>query len=89
VAAQVAVQAGDENLTVVREKEKNQLAGLPDIILAETQRDAAGVSLVQAIYDYYVATAALERAIGVNDPFYIPSVPGAKKAAPAPDAPKP
>ncbi len=84
VAAQVAVTSGDENLTVVREKEKNQLAGLPDIIAAETQRDAAGVSLVQAIYDYYVATAALQRAVGVNDPTFLPRVPKAPHAQPAP-----
>lgn len=87
VAAQVAVDSGTENLTVVRAKELNQLAGLPDVIAAETQLDAAGVSLVQAIYDYYVATAALTRSIGVNDPTYLPRVPGVKKALPAPPSP--
>jgi outer membrane protein len=89
VAAQVAVDAGTENLTVVRAKELNQLAGLVDVIAAETQLDAAGVSLVQAIYDYYVASAALERSIGVNDPTYIPNVPKAKKPIPAPPSPTP
>ena len=89
VAAQVAVDAGTENLTVVRAKELNQLAGLVDVIAAETQLDAAGVSLVQAIYDYYVANAALARSIGVNDPTYLPKVPGTKKALPAPPSPTP
>ncbi len=89
VAAQVAVDSGTENLTVVRAKELNQLAGLVDVIAAETQLDAAGVSLVQAIYDYYVAHAALERSIGVNDPTYVPKVPGTKKALPAPPSPTP
>jgi outer membrane protein len=77
-AAQVALDAGEENLKVVRAKELNQLAGLPDIIAAERQRDAAGISLVQAIYDYYVATAALKRSIGVNDLAYHVNVPNAK-----------
>jgi outer membrane protein len=89
VAAQVAVDAGTENLTVVRAKELNQLAGLVDVIAAETQLDAAGVSLVGAIYDYYVAGAALERSIGVNDPSYVPNVPGTKRATPAPPSPTP
>ena len=80
VAAQVALDAGEENLKVVRAKQLNQLAGLPDIIAAERQRDAAGISLVQATYDYYVATAALQRSVGVNDPWYRPNVPGAKAA---------
>ncbi len=78
VASQVALDAGEENLKVVRAKELNQLAGLPDVIAAERQRDAAGVSLVEATYDYYVATAALQRSIGVNDPWYQARVPGAK-----------
>ena len=89
VAAQVAVDSGTENLTVVRAKELNQLAGLVDVIAAETQLDTAGVSLVQAIYDYYVAHAALERSIGVNDPTYVPKVPGTKKPLPAPPSPTP
>lgn len=87
VAAQVAFDAGQENLNVVRAKEQNQLAALPDIIDAERQLDTAGISLVQAIYDYYVADAALQRNIGVNDPVYVPKVPGAKPPIPGPKVP--
>ncbi len=87
VAAKIALDAGEQNLTVVREKQQNQLASLPDIIVAERQRDTAGVSLVEAIYDFYVGNATLERSIAVNDPGYLPKVPGIRAPTRAPVVP--
>jgi outer membrane protein TolC len=77
-AAQLAVQAAQQNYDVALEKQKNALVNIPEVTLAENNLVIARVALVQAIYDYYVADAQLKRATGVNDPVFLPRVPGAK-----------
>jgi outer membrane protein len=80
-AAQVAVQAAQQNYEVALEKQRNQLVNIPEVTLAENQLVIARVSLVQAIYDFYIADAQLKRATGVNDPVFLPRVPGARPPA--------
>jgi TolC family type I secretion outer membrane protein len=70
VAAQAAVRAGDVNYQAELEKQKEGLVNVLDVLNAEVQRVTAEVSLVQATYDYYIAQAQLERALGTNDPAY-------------------
>jgi outer membrane protein len=77
-SAQIAVQAAQQNYDVALEKQKNALVNIPEVTLAENNLVIAKVSLVQAIYDFYVADAQLKRATGVNDPVFLPRVPGAK-----------
>lgn len=80
-SAQLAVAAADQNYKVALEKQQNQLVNIPEVTLAENQLVNAKVSLVQAIYDYYISDSQLKRAIGVNDPVFLPKVPGAKPPA--------
>ena len=77
-ASLLAVQAAQQSYDVALEKQKNQLVNIPEVTLAENQLVAARVALVQAVYDFYIADAQLKRAIGVNDPVFLPKVPGAK-----------
>lgn len=78
IAAQVAVQAAKVSYQVALEKQKNQLVNIPEVIIAQDQLATANIALVQAIYDFYVADAQLKRATAVNDPVFLPKVPGAK-----------
>jgi len=77
-AAQLAVAAAQQNYEVALEKQKNALVNIPEVTLAENNLVIAKVSLVQAIYDFYVSDAQLKRATGVNDPVFLPRVPGAR-----------
>ena len=77
-ASLLAVQAAQQSYEVALEKQKNQLVNIPEVTLAENQLVNARVALVQAVYDFYIADAQLKRAIGVNDPVFLPKVPGAK-----------
>lgn len=77
-AGQIAVQAAQQGYDVALEKQKNQLVNIPEVTLAENNLVIAKVALVQAIYDFYVADAQLKRATAVNDPVFLPRVPGAK-----------
>lgn len=77
-AAQLAVDAAVNNFKVAQEKQKNGLVNIPEITLAANQLVNANVSRVQAVYDFYIADAQLKRATGINDPVFLPRVPGAK-----------
>ncbi len=77
-ASLLAVQAAQQSYEVALEKQKNQLVNIPEVTLAENQLVNARVALVQAVYDFYIADAQLKRATGVNDPVFLPKVPGAK-----------
>ncbi|MCW3052876.1 MAG: outer membrane protein, partial [Chthonomonadales bacterium] len=76
-AAQLAVKAAQQSYDVALEKQKNALVNIPEVTLAENNLVIAKVSLVQAIYDFYVADAQLKRSTGINDPVFLPRVPGA------------
>ena len=82
IATQLAVQAAQLGYEVALEKQKQQLVNIPEVINAEVQLINAQVSSVQAIYDFYIADAALQRDIGINDPVFVPKVPGAKPPVP-------
>ena len=84
VAAGVAVNAGQLNYNAALEKQRNGLINILDVINAQVQLVNAEVSLVQANYDYYIADAQLLRSVGVNDPGYLPRVPGARPPQPLP-----
>lgn len=80
-AAQLAVAAAEKNYQAAQAKQMNGLVNIPEVTLAENQLVNARVALVQAIYDFYIADAQLKRATGVNDPVFLPNVPGAKPPA--------
>jgi outer membrane protein len=82
LATQLAVQAAQLGYDVALEKQKQQLVNIPEVINAEVQLINAQVAQVQAIYDFYLADAALQRDIGINDPVFVPKVPGAKPPVP-------
>jgi outer membrane protein TolC len=77
-AAQLAVRAAELNYQVAQERQRNGLINVLELINAQVQLTNAEGSFVQAIYDYYISDAQLQRNIGVNDPEYTPKVPGAK-----------
>ncbi len=77
-AAQYAVTAAQKGYDVAVEKQKNALVNIPEVTIAENNLTIAKVALVQAIYDFYVADAQLKRSTGINDPVFLPRVPGAK-----------
>lgn len=85
-ASQTAVAAGQTNYNAALEKQRNGLINIVDVITAEQQLVTAQVNLVQSIYDFYIADAQLKRDIGLNDPQYVPPVPGYKKALAVPAA---
>jgi outer membrane protein TolC len=78
VAAQVAVDAGQINYNVALEKQRNGLINILDVLNAEVLLVTAQVQQVQAIYNFYIADAALQRDIGENDPQFVPNVPAAR-----------
>ncbi len=78
ISSQLAVNAAQQNYDVALEKQRNQLVNIPEVTLAENQLVNARVSLVQAIYDFFISESQLKRAIGVNDPVFLPKVPGAR-----------
>lgn len=86
-AAQKAVEAGQLNYDAALEKQKNGLVNILDVLNAQVQLVNAQVSLVQAIYDYYISEAQLKRNIGINDPVYLPKVPGIKPVSGSLNAP--
>ena len=77
-AAQDAVAAGELNYQAAQAKQQNGLINILEVINAQVQLTTAQVQLVQAIYDYYIADAMLQRDIGLNDPDYSPKIPGPK-----------
>ena len=76
IAANVAVAAGQENYRAADAKQKNGLINILEVINAEVQLVNAQINQVQAIYDYYIGDARLQRDVGLNDPIYLPRVPG-------------
>ncbi|MCS6776100.1 MAG: TolC family protein [Chloroherpetonaceae bacterium] len=72
-----AVQAAQLNYDAALERQKQGVVNILDVINAQLQLVNAQVSNVQATYDYYIADARLQRAVGLNDPEYRPRVPGA------------
>ena len=77
-AAKLAVDAGNLNYEAALAKQKNGLINILDVINAEVQLVNAQVNQVNATYDYYINDARLKRDTGLNDPIYLPKVPGAK-----------
>ncbi len=75
-ASQDAVAAGELNYQAAQAKQQNGLINILEVINAQVQLTTAQVQLVQAIYDYYIADAMLQRDIGLNDPEYSPKIPG-------------
>jgi outer membrane protein TolC len=84
VSAQTAVQASQLNYNVALEKQRNGLINVLEVITAEAQLVTAQVNLVVALYDFYIADAALRRDTGLNDPQYLPKVPGVKPPSAVP-----
>lgn len=78
VAAQAAVTAAKTNYEVAIAKQQNGLVNIPEVIIAQNQLSTADIQLIQAIYDFYVADAQLKRSTAVNDPVFLPKVPGAR-----------
>jgi outer membrane protein len=79
VAAQVAVDAGQINYNAALEKQRNGLINILDVINAEVQLVTAQVQQVQAVYNFYIADAGLQRDTGQNDTRYVPNVPRARE----------
>ena len=77
-----AVIAADENYRAAFAKNKEGLINILEVINAEVQLINAQVQQVQAIYDYHIADAQLLRDIGLNDPIFLPRVPGARPPVP-------
>jgi outer membrane protein len=82
VAANVAVAAANENYQAALAKNKEGLINILELINAEVQLINAQVQQVQATYDYHVADAQLLRDTGLNDPIFLPRVPGATSPVP-------
>jgi outer membrane protein len=80
VAAQVAVDAGQANYDAALAKQQNGLINIVDVITAEVQLVTARVQQVEAVYNFYIADARLQRDIGQNDPKYHPNVPPMRTA---------
>lgn len=78
VASTAAVEAGTINKQAADAKLKAGLINILDVLNAEVQLVNAQVSQVNSIYDFYIADARLKRDIGLNDPIYLPKVPGAR-----------
>ena len=77
-AANTAQKAAELNFQVAQEKQKQGLVNILELITAQVQLTNAQSSYVQALFDYYIADASLQRNIGMNDPEYKPNVPGAR-----------
>ncbi|HEV2471350.1 MAG TPA: TolC family protein, partial [Chthonomonadales bacterium] len=80
VQANTAVQAAQANYDAALGKQQQGQINVLDVVTAEQQLLTAQVNQVAALFNYYIADAQLQRSIGVNDPTYIPRVPGAKPA---------
>ena len=78
VAAASAATASKANYEAAQERLRRGAVNILDVLNAEVQYVNAQVSLVQAVYDFYIADARLLRDTGLNDPSYVPNVPGAK-----------
>jgi len=77
-ASQKAVAAADLNYQAAIARQTNGVATILDVLNAQVQLVTAQVNNVQTVYDFYIADARLQRAIGTNDVEYIPRVPGAR-----------
>ena len=82
IGANLAVIAADENYRAAFAKNKEGLINILEVINAEVQLINAQVQQVQAIYDYHISDAQLLRDTGLNDPIFLPRVPGAKPPVP-------
>ncbi|HLV80994.1 MAG TPA: TolC family protein, partial [Chthonomonadaceae bacterium] len=91
-AAQAAVTAGQANYQAALGKQQFGTGTVLDVLNAEVQLVTAQVSLVQSIYEFYNADATLQRALGANDPAFVPNVPpghGALTGFRTPPGPQP
>ena len=80
--ARVLVEQAKLNLTTATERYRLGLGIILDIVNAQTQLFSAQVSATQAVYDYEIARAALDRAVGR----FAWADPGQTPPATAPDA---
>lgn len=81
-AGDVAVLAAQRNYDAAKARLENGLINVIDLINAQVQLVNAEVSRVQAVYDFYIAEGQLQRNIGLNDPVYLPRIPGARPPRP-------
>ncbi len=82
IGAALAVSAAEENYRAALAKNKEGLINILELINAEVQLINAQVQQVQSIYDYHIADAQLLRDTGLNDPIFLPRVPGARPPVP-------
>lgn len=66
-AARSAAEAARANYEAASEGYKEGVGTVVDVITARTQLVTAETNMVQTLYDYLVADARLQRAVGVND----------------------
>ncbi len=78
LAANLAVTAANENYKAAFAKNREGLINILELINAEVLLINAQVQQVQATYDYHIADAQLLRDTGLNDPIYLPRVPGVR-----------
>ncbi len=64
--ARKGVELGEENLRVVKNMYDAGLASNIDFIDAQLARNGVRVSAINALYDFYIAQAELERALGLG-----------------------
>lgn len=76
-ASQKAVAAAELNYQAALARQTNGVATILDVLNAQVQLVTAQVNNIQTVYDFYIADARLQRAIGANDLEYLPRVPGA------------
>jgi outer membrane protein TolC len=65
---QAALTAARENFAAASESRQEGAGDILDVITAQNQLVTAETNAVQAVYDFYVADARLQRATGQNDP---------------------
>jgi outer membrane protein TolC len=82
IASNIAVTAAQENYAAALAKNKEGLINILELINAEVLLINAQVQQVQSTYDYHVADAQLLRDTGLNDPIFLPKVPGARPPVP-------
>ena len=79
-AAKLAVEAAQQNYQAEVEAQRLGAANstIVTVLTAQVTLVTAESNYIQAIYDFYVADAQLRRSTGINDPVFLPRVPGAK-----------
>lgn len=66
-AVRAALVASQENYNAATESRQEGVGTILDVITAQNQLVTAETQAVQAIYDFYVADALLQRSVGQND----------------------